>query len=181
MAFELRIDDLHGTGDESVLLNFFEHLGQHVAVKIQGPLCNMCEYEHLGRKLERGSPHGLLITSSDKHIKAVPKVLELERAKIKPTPIPEDFEVILQQPHMLAPGDAGRYRTAVGILLRACLERCNAQFGIRMLALRVKGPTEGALKLAKHTMCYLQGIRSYGMLLPADETESVVAPSSGEA
>ena len=94
-----------------------------------------------------------------------------------PTTVPLD-----QAP--LDEGQAGTYRSAVGILLYLAPDAIESQNCVRLLSQQMSAPTVGGLKLLKHLVCYLKSVTgcclAFGTPVPVQEVRLMIDDMAAE-
>ena len=146
------------------------HLKKKVNLQIEGPLLSEEEYERryseesvkfLKRKYTY-QDYELRIASDSKYSKKLTEILKLEKKKPKNSPCtPSCQEKDLSQE--LREGDAGTYRSCVGILLYVVHDRPDIQFAVRNLSTAMSKPTERKKKELEHLALYLKGTYDYNV------------------
>ncbi|OLP82603.1 hypothetical protein AK812_SmicGene36733 [Symbiodinium microadriaticum] len=104
---------------------------------------------------------------------------ESRRAKATPMPTTVPLD---QAP--LDEGQAGTYRSAVGILLYLAPDAIESQNCVRLLSQQMSAPTVGGLKLLKHLVCYLKSVTgcclAFGTPVPVQEVRLMIDDMAAE-
>ncbi|CAE7419945.1 unnamed protein product [Symbiodinium sp. CCMP2592] len=124
-------------------------------VKIDGPVdVNGGTSHFLKRKFE-SIEKGLVITQDVKYAERLVGLLELEKANVKRTPMPQQVpepgvgERLDAEMHAL-------YRKCIGLLLYMSSERPDLQYGVKVLSSRCSDPTQTDFNLLRHLVKYVK-------------------------
>ena len=165
VCLEVHMDDFHVTGPWEVAANTMEALKDEIDLKIQGPFGPGSKYQHLKRRRTR-TDEGMLIQCGPTHIPKLLKLLSLETANPKPTPmIKEDVDL---DPVLLEAGPAKLFRQGTGILMYIGNDRPECQFAIGCLTSLMANPTEFGMKALKHLARFLKGTQHWGVFIKAE-------------
>ncbi|CAE7237776.1 unnamed protein product [Symbiodinium sp. CCMP2592] len=156
VALNSHVDDMQILGVKGAPMALANRLkDKGLKVKIDGPVdVNGGTSHFLKRKFE-SIEKGLVITQDVKYAERLVGLLELEKANVKRTPMPQQVpepgvgERLNAEMHAL-------YRKCIGLLLYMSSERPDLQYGVKVLSSRCSDPTQTDFNLLRHLVKYVK-------------------------
>ena len=147
-VIELRVDDGHGCGKETVIAELLSFLSEKIEMKwVQGIKCGSYEY---WKNVKVRDGKKLTSIPNKKHLQSALKKLEMSDCKGSVSP-KLDKSCIEGDNEELSEEQASRFRSSVLTLLYLSSERTDIQSTVRLLCTKLKSPTVLEMETVEET------------------------------
>ena len=171
IVLEAHMDDMHGGGVDCELEPFFAQLESMIMLKIEMHYASGAVYDHLKRHRRR-TPEGTYISPNARYVQGVAQALGLDGCKSVATPSVIGRQAEENDAEKLEGSDVKLFRSSVGSLAYAAIDREDVQLEINRLAKQMSSPTVGGMVMLRRVVRYMVGTADFEVKMPIPTDKS---------
>ena len=111
---------------------------------------------------------GIIVQPNGDYASKLSEILDVPKEKGAKTPCTKEL-MMVDSSAELAPNKASKYRSAVGVMLYLSQDRVDIAFAVRILAQKLKCPTQRSWEFARRLCMYINSTSSYATCISAGE------------
>ena len=160
----IHVDDMHMCGPDKEMKKVVDRLSVELVMKSKGPFKPGDTYKFLGMTRKVEAEQTLLIPDKS-YIEETSHQLELAGCRPAKTPA-TNLTPQGNDKEELSAEEGSLYRSCVGRLMYLSHSRMDIQWAVRMLACKMRSPTQHDMRSLRHLVRYLEGTKDMAIAFP---------------
>ena len=160
----IHVDDMHMCGPDKEMKKVVDRLSVELVMKSKGPFKPGDTYKFLGMTRKVEAEQTLLIPDKS-YIEETSHQLELAGCRPAKTPA-TNLTPQGNDKEELSSEEGSLYRSCVGRLMYLSHSRMDIQWAVRMLACKMRSPTQHDMRSLRHLVRYLEGTKDMATGFP---------------